>query len=379
MAHLWADRVKQPATTTGTGTWTLGTPVAGFIGFDDIAGAADGDTAFYRAEQGSDWEVGLSTLGGSLTTLARTAVLASSNGGAAVNFTSAPTIVLDFPADKAALPIVTKFTSSNTFTPRPSTRLVCAIVKGGGAPGAAGSRRASGAANNNAGAGGQGGAVQIGWFTRDQIGASQSVTVAAAQPGPAGQTTNDTAGANGTNGNDSSFGSLLTARGGGAGNGNGLGNTTHAVPVNPFVGNPTGGGQSTASSAANGGTPVGSFGGNGGAGGGITSGNATISGGSGTIGYGIRQASTSGAGILDGAGATTDGANGGNGSDAIDALMAMGGGGGGGKSSTSGPGGAGGDGGTPGGGGGGGGSSQNGQPSGDGGDGARGEIITIEF
>jgi hypothetical protein len=85
MAHVVADRVRETTATTGTGSLTLAGAVTGFRAFSDVC--ANNDTVWYCAEiqGGSEWEVGLGTwaTGG---ILARTSVLASSNGGAAVNF-----------------------------------------------------------------------------------------------------------------------------------------------------------------------------------------------------------------------------------------------------------------------------------------------------
>jgi hypothetical protein len=89
----FADRVKDTTTTTGTGSITLsGTAPSGYQTFN----AAFGTTSpfFYAIEavDGSgvptgDWEVGYGILSAS-TTLARSQVLASSNSGAAVNFSA---------------------------------------------------------------------------------------------------------------------------------------------------------------------------------------------------------------------------------------------------------------------------------------------------
>lgn len=83
MPLIIADRVRETSTTTGTGSYTLAGAVAGFRAFAAVC--ANADTAYYVATGGADWEVGLGTwaTGG---TLARTAILASSNGGAAVNW-----------------------------------------------------------------------------------------------------------------------------------------------------------------------------------------------------------------------------------------------------------------------------------------------------
>lgn len=80
------DRVKETTTTTGTGTITLAGAATGFRAFGTVL--ADADTTYYAIEGGAEWEVGLGTIGGGGTTLARTSVLASSNAGAAVNFSA---------------------------------------------------------------------------------------------------------------------------------------------------------------------------------------------------------------------------------------------------------------------------------------------------
>lgn len=86
MPNLTADRVKETTTTTGTGTVTLAGAVAQFRSF--ASAFADGNVVQYAiiGQTGTEWEVGNGTLGASGTTLARTTVLASSNAGAAVNF-----------------------------------------------------------------------------------------------------------------------------------------------------------------------------------------------------------------------------------------------------------------------------------------------------
>lgn len=86
MALELYDRVKETTTTTGTGTITLAGAATGYRTFGSVL--ADADTTYYVIEAGAEWEVGLGTVGGSGTTLARTSVLASSNAGAAVNFSA---------------------------------------------------------------------------------------------------------------------------------------------------------------------------------------------------------------------------------------------------------------------------------------------------
>lgn len=85
MAVLMADRVKETSTTTGTGTYSLAGTSTGFRTF--VAGIGNGNQCYYCAEDGTNWEVGVGTItSGTPATLARTTVMASSNGGAAVNW-----------------------------------------------------------------------------------------------------------------------------------------------------------------------------------------------------------------------------------------------------------------------------------------------------
>lgn len=85
MPLVFADRVVENTTITGTGDITLLGPVANYQSFSATIGI--GNTCYYSLidSTNSDWEVGLGTLTGS-TTLQRTSVLDSSNAGALVNF-----------------------------------------------------------------------------------------------------------------------------------------------------------------------------------------------------------------------------------------------------------------------------------------------------
>jgi hypothetical protein len=100
MALVIKDRVYETSTTTGTGTLTLAGAVSGFQTFSSAIGNTN--TTYYTIQDqtGPDWEVGIGTVGAG--TLARTTVLASSNSGSLVNFTSGSLFVFgDYPADKA--------------------------------------------------------------------------------------------------------------------------------------------------------------------------------------------------------------------------------------------------------------------------------------
>ena len=87
MAFVLADRVKETTTTTGTGTVTLAGASTGFQSFSAIGNA--NSTYYTIAGQGTaEWEVGIGTYTSSGTTLSRDTVLASSNAGSLVNFSS---------------------------------------------------------------------------------------------------------------------------------------------------------------------------------------------------------------------------------------------------------------------------------------------------
>ena len=83
MALIVKDRVKVTSTTTGTGTYTLGSASAGF---QDFSAIGDSNTTFYAATDGTDWEVGVGTYTSSGTTLSRDRIISSSNSNNAVNW-----------------------------------------------------------------------------------------------------------------------------------------------------------------------------------------------------------------------------------------------------------------------------------------------------
>jgi hypothetical protein len=94
------DRVQVTSTTTGTGTFTLGSAVSGFQDFSVIGNA---NTTYYAiVGQGTtEWEVGLGTYTSSGTTLSRDTILESSNGGTAVNFSAGTkNVFVTYPAEK---------------------------------------------------------------------------------------------------------------------------------------------------------------------------------------------------------------------------------------------------------------------------------------
>ena len=102
MALKVGDRVKHSATTTGTGTFTLGSAPVVFQTAGSVL--SDGDTTYYTIQHATanEWEVGLGTYTASGTTLARTTVLTSSNSGSAVDFSAGDKdVFITLPADKS--------------------------------------------------------------------------------------------------------------------------------------------------------------------------------------------------------------------------------------------------------------------------------------
>lgn len=85
--RAFADRVKETTTTTGTGDLTLAGAAAGFITFNTAFGTGVAFDYAISSAGGAEWEVGEGQLSAS-TTLVRTTVRASSNGGAAVSFSA---------------------------------------------------------------------------------------------------------------------------------------------------------------------------------------------------------------------------------------------------------------------------------------------------
>lgn len=101
MALVLADRVRETTTTVGTGTITLAGAV---VGFQSFAAIGNGNVTYYTiAGQGtSEWEVGIGTYTSSGTTLSRTTVLSSSNGGSLVSFsTGTKDVFVVYPSERA--------------------------------------------------------------------------------------------------------------------------------------------------------------------------------------------------------------------------------------------------------------------------------------
>jgi len=102
MALVLNDRVKETTTTTGTGTLTLGGAVTGFETF--AAGIGNSNTTYYTVilPGSAEFEVGLGTLSGDSSTIARTTIISSSNSDNAVDFSAGTkNIFCTIPASKS--------------------------------------------------------------------------------------------------------------------------------------------------------------------------------------------------------------------------------------------------------------------------------------
>ncbi len=101
MAHKVIDRCKETTSSTGTGNLTLTGAVSGFVAMADanIGLTTNGDTSWFCAVNGTEWEVFLGTRVNA-TTLQRTTVISSSNAGAAVDFTSPPVVFSTIPGSR---------------------------------------------------------------------------------------------------------------------------------------------------------------------------------------------------------------------------------------------------------------------------------------
>lgn len=100
MALIIADRVQEATPTTGTSSYTLTGAEIGFQSFGAVM--ANGDTTYYAVTDNIDWEVGVGTYSTTGPTMARTTILASSNGGAAVNWSTVnKSIFLSYAAEKS--------------------------------------------------------------------------------------------------------------------------------------------------------------------------------------------------------------------------------------------------------------------------------------
>lgn len=97
MALVLKDRVKESTTTTGTSDFVLG---GADTGFQTFAAVGNGNTTYYTAYLGSEWEVGIGTYSTTGPTLARTTVLASSTGSKVSFSAGTKSVFLDWPSGK---------------------------------------------------------------------------------------------------------------------------------------------------------------------------------------------------------------------------------------------------------------------------------------
>lgn len=109
-----------------------------------------------------------------------------------------------------------EFTASGTWTKPSGATFVMVEAWGGGGGGGSG-RRGAAASARHGGDGGGGGAYVQRLFRASDLGATETVTIAAGGAGGAAQTVNSTNGINGTAGGNTTFGSWLTAYGGAGG------------------------------------------------------------------------------------------------------------------------------------------------------------------
>lgn len=97
---MYADRVQETTSTTGTGTVTLAGAVLGFRTFSSAFPV--GARVRYTIALGTEWETGDGVLSSS-TTLTRENVFSSSNADALVNFSAGTKSVwVDLPAQALA-------------------------------------------------------------------------------------------------------------------------------------------------------------------------------------------------------------------------------------------------------------------------------------
>jgi hypothetical protein len=126
MPFIIADRVRESSTTVGTGSFALAGAVTGYQTFDAVLDT--GDTTYYTAadQGGSNWEVGIGTFTAP-STLARTTILSSSNGGSIVNFgAGTKDVFISLPASRTVQSV-----SGGSTGLTPSTASFGAVTLGG--------------------------------------------------------------------------------------------------------------------------------------------------------------------------------------------------------------------------------------------------------
>jgi hypothetical protein len=97
MALQLFDRVQVAATANTTVSFSLGTAVTGYRNFSVLT---NGDTTYYGASDGTNWEVGIGTYVAAGPTLNRTTLLSSSTGSL-ITFPASLQVWIDYPAPKS--------------------------------------------------------------------------------------------------------------------------------------------------------------------------------------------------------------------------------------------------------------------------------------
>ena len=100
MSLVLNDRVQQTGTANTTVSFTLSATTTAYQSF---AVVGNGNTTYYAATDGTNWEVGLGTYSTTGPTLTRTTILSSSNSNTAVTFSGSVTVWCDYPASKAVI------------------------------------------------------------------------------------------------------------------------------------------------------------------------------------------------------------------------------------------------------------------------------------
>jgi hypothetical protein len=109
MSYVKKDNCLNSTTTTGTGTLTLGSTLAGWQSISAIGNGNSSTFVMFAVDgdglRNGDWEIFVGTYATSGTTLSRDKVLASSNSGSAVNWGAGTKYVASIGAEAStALP-----------------------------------------------------------------------------------------------------------------------------------------------------------------------------------------------------------------------------------------------------------------------------------
>lgn len=122
MAHISKARVADTTTTTGTGAITVsGTAAASYRTFSAVCSVGDTFWYFIAHQSAGEWEEGFGTYSAA-NTITRTAVLDSSNAGAAVSFSAGTKdVAITLAADKtlqlwSSVAGIAKFIGAGAYT-----------------------------------------------------------------------------------------------------------------------------------------------------------------------------------------------------------------------------------------------------------------------